>query len=168
MTDYFANVWIAFLTDNIARDVLKRSIKNCPGCKDKLGSPLLHLHEQESLLQKLVTHFKESQGYFLKNINQLYDQFEDHLQHSDDAGKDRESYTDAARHFLLHSTSHSIMYGLFVNAATDPIIKRGYKSGKRKSLGKRKRADKSGEIDEGDLIEQLMMEYDLHNNNTMT
>ena len=149
MFDYFTetNVWIAFITDSVARDVIKRSIKKCPGCKSKLGSPLLHLHEQQSLLDKLEAYFSETQGYLLKNLNQLYDQFKDYLQHSDDLNKDRECYLDAARNFLLYSTSHSIIYGMFVNAVSDQTVKQVY-SRKRKAK----------KLTDCQLLEQLMNE----------
>ena len=151
-SEYFSNVWIAFLTDNVARDVIKRSLRNCPGCKAKLGSPLLHLHEQDSLLRKLETHFDESQGFLLKNLDKLYDQFKDHLQHSDDLKKDRELYINTGRHFLLHSTSHSIIYGLYVNPYTDPVVKQGYSKTSKNKMS-RKKVD-----DDCELLERLFNE----------
>ena len=151
MTDYFSNVWIAFLSDNIARDVIKRSSKSCPGCKDKLGSPLLHAHVQDSLLTKLEKHFAESQGFLLKQLEQLYDRFKDHLPHSNDKDKDKEIYIDAARSFILHSTSHSIMYGLYVNPITDDTVKQVNSKNKKRKLSKTK-----DDGNESDFIEALL------------
>ena len=126
MAMFFCNTWIAFITDNIARDVIRQSKKKCSGCKSKLGSPLLHTHIHHSLLNKLESHFEETQGYLIKNLPQLYDQFKDHLTHSDDLDKDRVEYIDAARNFILQSNCYSIFYGHFVNEAVDPIIKQGF------------------------------------------
>ena len=58
-------IYISFLYENIVRQVAQLSKLQCPGCDDKLFSPLLHLHEQLSMLDKLRQYFEEVRGAIL-------------------------------------------------------------------------------------------------------
>ena len=58
-------IYISFLYENIVRQVAQLSKLRCPGCDDKLFSPLLHLHEQLSMLDKLRQYFEEVRGAIL-------------------------------------------------------------------------------------------------------
>ena len=129
---YSVEMWIAYLAEKIIRGVIETSKKKCPGCRSKFHSPLLHLHEQQSLLDKLQAYFEEVRGHTITLIPKLYESFQAKLIHSEDRAKDAACYIDSARHFLLHSTACSIYYGRYMNEFVDAQIHEEFKRGNRK------------------------------------
>ena len=123
------STWIACICDSIVRDVIRRSHTKCAGCQSSMSSPLLHRHETQGLLEKLDENFEETRIYMIGIIPKLYEQFQ-HLI-STDAEKDRETFYEAAKCFLLSATSRSIFYGQFVNAAYDETIRDAFKPKRR-------------------------------------
>ena len=91
---YFSDALIAFLCENMIRQSVQLSKLKCPGCVDCLKSTILHLHEQQSLLDKLRVRFEEIRGSLLPTTPELYMQFKDKLPHSDDLEKDKECYVE--------------------------------------------------------------------------
>ena len=129
---YHSDVWIGFLCENIVRDVLQLAKLRCPGCNDKLNSPLLHLHEQLSLLDKLRQHFEEIRGTILPTLPELYNRFKDKLPHSDDLSKDQECYISIAHNFLLLIGADSLYYGRFLSDFNDSYISEAFKIQKKR------------------------------------
>lgn len=120
--DYYHDIWIGYLTGLIVQRCVELCVLRCPGCRDKLKSPVLHIHHQYSLLDKLKTYVDEIRGSLLPAINQLYDVAKNKLPHSDDPAKDMEIYTNNARFFLQTATPETLYYGRYLNEQNDCII----------------------------------------------
>ena len=133
MTFYCNDNWVAYLCEQIIRQSSQKSISDCPGCNDKLHSPILHLHEQLSLLDKLRKYFQEIRGSILHDMEFHYAIFENKLPHSDDKKKDKLIYLNIARNFLLTATSDSIYFGRFLDETNDSFIDEAFtkKKGKK-------------------------------------
>ena len=69
--DYYHDFWIGFLSEQIVRQAVEMALIKCSGCEGKMHSPLLHLHHQLSLLDKLRTYFEEIRGSLLPTIDAL-------------------------------------------------------------------------------------------------
>lgn len=117
-----SNLWIGYLTSVVLQKTLALSLQRCAGCKAKLKSPLLHQHEQYSLLDKLHTYFNEVRGDLLANVNKLFDAVKERLPASDDESKDKENYTTHARFYLQNANPEIIYYGRFLTDDNDEVI----------------------------------------------
>ena len=133
MTFYCNDNWIAYLCEQIIRQSSQKCISDCPGCNDKLYSPLLHLHEQLSLLDKVRKYFQEIRGSILHDMEFHYTVFENKLPHSDDKKKDKLIYLNIARNFVLTATPDSIYFGRFLDETNDSFIDEAFtkKKGKK-------------------------------------
>ena len=147
---FFNDVWLGFLCEQIIRKAEQLSRLRCPGCEAKLNSPVLHLHLQTSLLDKIKTFFDEIRGPLLQSLPQLYELMEQNLPHSDSLEQDRESYISIGRQFLMSHTCESVYFGRWITEFNDAIIEEGFKAGKKRQapaqpVKKRakKRVDKS-------------------------
>ena len=129
---YYSDVWIGFLCENIVRDVVQLAKLRCPGCDDKLISPLLHLHEQLSLLEKLRHYFEEVRGTLLPTLPELYGTFQDKLPHSNDLSKDQECYISVGHNFLLTIGADSLYYGRYLSDLNDAYINEAFKAQKKR------------------------------------
>lgn len=136
---YFSELWIAYLTEQFIRQAAELSRLRCPGCIDKLKSPLLHQHEQENLLQKLRSHFEEIRGNTLLVLTEYYKRIQHKLPHSDNPAKDEECYISTARQFLLITTADSLYYGRFISEFLDGIVDEIFNIKKPKSQPAKKR-----------------------------
>lgn len=134
---YYNDNWIAFLTETIIRKVVDLAKMRCPACSDKINSPLLHLHEQLSLLEKTRTYFEEIRGNILPTINELYGQFKHKLPHSNDSAQDEVCYIENGRQFLLTITADALYYGRYLNEMNDSYINEAFRIEKRKPTQKR-------------------------------
>lgn len=130
---YSTDLCFAFLCESVVRQVQQTSILRCPGCTRGLKSAVLHLHEQQSLLDKMRTLYEEVRGILLPTLPQLYNQFIDHLAHSGDEQKDQECYVDAGRQFLIFMSADSIYYGRFLDQYVDEIINDAFQTKRKKS-----------------------------------
>ena len=89
--EYYHDFWIGYLTEQMIRQVVEMALIKCSGCSDKMHSPMLHLHHQLSLLEKLKCYFDEVKGSILYSIEASYEQFEDKLPHSNGLNKAKNS-----------------------------------------------------------------------------
>ena len=137
--DYYHDFWIGFLSEQIVRQAVELTLIKCPGCEDKMYSPLLHLHHQLSLLDKIRTYFEEIRGSLLPTIDTLYEQFKDKLPHSDDLDKDNEVYIKNGRFFLISITSEALYYGRYLNEMNDSFINEGFPPVKKRRISKAKK-----------------------------
>ena len=118
--------WLGFLCEVVIRQCLQLSLLRCPGCEDGIKSSILHLHAQQSLLDKLKRYFEEVRGEILPTITELYEQFQSKLPHSDNLEKDKECYVSCARQFLLTITVESLYFGRYVNSFNDGVISEAF------------------------------------------
>ena len=114
------------------RKCIELSVLRCPACKDKFRCPVLHLHHQLSLLQKITTYFEEVRGTLLPKIDEYYDLMRHRLAHSNNEEKDREVYTSSARVFLQMASAESIYYGRYIHKENDSLINEMLNTKKRK------------------------------------
>ena len=120
--EYNSNLWIGCLTGLVIQKCTKLAIDRCPGCKSKLKSPLLHVHDQCSLLDKLHTYFNEVRGDLLPIVGQIYDSVKHKLTRSDDENRDKENYTNHARFFFQTANPEIIYYARYLTEENDKTI----------------------------------------------
>lgn len=137
--EYYHDFWIGFLTEKVTRQAVELSVIKCPGCQDKMYSPLLHLHHQLSLLEKLRSYFEEIRGSLLPTIEVLYNEFQDKLPHSDDLEKDRKIYIKNGRFFLISATADALYFGRYLTEMNDSYINEGFLSVKKQRITKSKK-----------------------------
>ena len=129
---YFENVWTAALCDSMVRKVCRISEKTCPAHKAGLKSPILHMCQQDSLLDKLGKHFFTAQGELLKTLSKEYETLKPKLPQSDEPEEDRQCYISCGRSFILTVTPEAIYYGRYVNEEADKLIYNNTSTKKRK------------------------------------
>ena len=153
---FFNDIWLGFLCDQIIRRSEEMSKIKCPGCEAKLKSPVLHLHLQNSLLDKMRMYFEDIRGPVLESVPNLYQKISHKLPHSDDLEQDKESYIMIGRQFLISHTCDSMYYGRYVTQYNDSIVNEGFKIlGKRgtaSSSCKRRTKKKAAEIPQRRLL----------------
>ena len=122
--DYDSNLWLGILTGHIIQTCIELALHRCPGCKTKLKSPLLHLHEQQSLLQKIHTYFNEVRGILLPRVGDIYDSVKHKfiLKGSENENVEKENHAASARSFLTMSSPEVVYYGRYLLAENDEII----------------------------------------------
>lgn len=143
MTSYFSDIWLAYLCEHIVRDAVNLAKDHCLGCKESKYSPLLHLHEQTSLLDKIRTYFEEIRGRVLSTLPDIYDRFKKQLAHTTDLEKDKESYVDSARKFLLTITPDAVYFGRYIDEMTDSVLNDGFKIKKVAKVSKKRKVSQS-------------------------
>ena len=101
---------------------MKISEKECPGHKEKLNSPLLHLCGQLSLYEKLVKYFEPAKGNLFKKLENEYTSIDHVIPHSDKPEEDKKYYLEFARNFLLSVTPDAVYFGRYISEENDQII----------------------------------------------
>ena len=122
--DYDTNLWLGILTGHIIQKCTELARHRCPACKTELKSPLLHLHEQQSLLEKIHTYFNEVRGILLPMVGQIYDSVKHKfiLRGSDNENIGKENHLGHARFFLQTASPEIVYYARYLTAANDEII----------------------------------------------
>ena len=132
--NYFHDVYLGFLAEQIARQCEQLSMLKCSACESKIKSPLLHICHQRGLLEKLQVHFEEVRGPMLTSIEAYYDQVQELLPHSDDRKKDKANYTNACRIWLQLCSAEIVFYGRYVDEFNESFIDRAFKKRGSKNL----------------------------------
>lgn len=101
---------------------MEMSMYKCPACRDKLKSAVLHLHNQQSLLQKIKTSFEDVRGQLIAKIEKLYDIIQHKLPHTDDKHKDKEMYINNARFWIQTLSPECVYYGRFITPENDAEV----------------------------------------------
>ena len=120
--DFYSDVWTGYLTGILLNRCIKLSLQRCPGCIAKLKSPLLHEHEQHSLLDKIKLYFNEVRGLMLPSLDKLYDIIAKQLPHSADTSLDKEIYCKNGVFFLTSANPDTIYYGRWIDEINDSMI----------------------------------------------
>ena len=120
--DYFQDDWIGFLSNFIISNCIKACKDRCPGCDIKLRSPLLHKHEQFSLLEKIRTHFDEVRGELSPYLGEIYDVVQHKLPHGEDLKEDKERYCIMGHNFFALTCPDSLYWGRYITEYNDDII----------------------------------------------
>ena len=149
--NYYHDVWLGFLTGIFVKKCIEISVLKCPACKDKVKSPLLHLHCQKSLLQKMKTHFNEVQASLIPKLDQLFDTVRHKLPTSDNPTTDKQIYTNTARIFLNTANAETLYYGRYLSETNDCVI---HELLNRKTTKKRKLEARSN-ANENDTMKLL-------------
>ena len=97
-------------------------MRDCPGCKNKIKSPLLHVHVRKSFLDLIRNYFEEIRGIVLKNLDAYYSIISEKVLHSKDEQEDKKIYLEVAKQFLLTATPDSVYYGRYVDKHNDSFI----------------------------------------------
>ena len=120
--DYFHENWIGFLANFLITKCVKACKDRCPGCEIKLRSPILHKHDQFSLLDKIRIHFDEIKGILEPHLETIYDIVQGKLPHSSDLEMDKVSYCKMGQNFLLATNPDSLYWGRYVTEFNDFIV----------------------------------------------
>ena len=111
-----------YLTGVMVQTCCDLAMQNCCGCKVNLKSPLLHTHEQMSLLDKIHLYLNEVRGDILPKVNMVYDNVKDKLPRSDDEVKDKENFVNLARWFLQTATPELLYYARYLTDQNDHVV----------------------------------------------
>jgi len=120
--DYYSDLWVGFLSGALMDKCINICLEQCNACKAELKLPILHLHNQLSLLEKFKAYLDEARGVLLVKINEIYDAVESKLPHSNDKVMDKEIYCNNARFYLLNATPESLFYGRHITEYNDCVI----------------------------------------------
>ena len=120
--DYFHENWIGFLANFIITKCIRACKDRCPGCEVKLRSPILHKHEQFSLLDKIRIHFDEIKGVVGPHLETIYDIVQHKLPHGTDLEKDKSCYCKMGQNFLMATCPDSLYWGLYITEYNDVIV----------------------------------------------
>ena len=126
--NYFHDVYLGFLADQIARQCEQMCVLRCSACESKMKSPLLHICRQQGLLEKLQVHFEEVRGPMLNSVEPYYEQVMELLPHSDNPLKDKSNYINAARMWLQLCSAEIVFYGRYVDEFNHSFINRAFKN----------------------------------------
>ena len=144
--EYDSNLWIGCLTGFVIQKCVELATHRCPGCKSKLKSPVLHLHEQQSLIEKLHTYFNEVRGTLLPIVGEIYDSVQHKLLHSDDETKDKEHYTTHARFFFQTANPEIVYFARYLTEENDKAIDEMITQKTQKPSRKRKNVTEKKEM----------------------
>ena len=147
----YHDVWLGFLTGVVIRRCVEIAVHRCPACKNKLKCPVLHLHHEQSLLQKMKTYYDEVKATLLPKINEFYELTKHILPRSNDDEKSKEMYTSSGAMFLQMTSAEGLYYGRYIHERNDSLINEllTYKS-------KRKVQTKSN-VDENEIQKKQCM-----------
>lgn len=113
MDSYLSEFWWAYLTHITTDRCVKISKERCPGCSSGYQTPLLHVHHQASLLDKITSHLNEARGVFSSKFDEMFDDFLTRVAGncSDD---ERKVLIKSGRSFLFIITPLSLFYGRYL------------------------------------------------------
>lgn len=117
--DYFNDFWYGYITAEFVRRCVDESLANCHGCRDEKISPLLHMHHQLGLKDKLVYHMETVRGALIPLIPTLYEEFKLKVA---DAITDKVTYVTNGRFFLISATPESLYFGRYLTETNDAFI----------------------------------------------
>ena len=117
--DYFNDFWLGYITAEFIKKCVDQSLVDCHGCRDGKISPLLHIHHQLGLKEKITHHMEFVRGELISAIPSLYDQFKLKCV---DSSMDKDVYVTNARFFLISITPESLYYGRYLNETNDFFI----------------------------------------------
>ena len=117
--DYFNEFWLGFITAEFVQRCVAESLVHCYGCRDGKISPLLHMHHQLGLKDKLIYHMETVRGTLIPLIPTLYEEFKLKVV---DANMDKDAYVTNARFFLISATPESLYYGRYLTESNDAFI----------------------------------------------
>ena len=117
--DYFNDFWYGYITAEFVRRCVDESLTSCHGCRGGKISPLLHMHHQRGLKDKLIHHMESVRGALIPLIPTLYEDFKLKVT---DANMDKDAYVTNARFFLISVTPESLYYGRYLTESNDSFI----------------------------------------------
>ena len=139
LMDLNSSNWFAYLTAVLIDLSIKKSIEDCPGCRDDKKSPLLHRHLQMNLLDKISCYFELIKTQITNEMDRLLIQFKV----QNDVSTFEEAMIAEGLHFLNMSTPSTIYFGRYINPSNDVYIASSTDSQDRaKTSSKRKRPKK--------------------------
>lgn len=106
--------WFAFLSADVLRRCINKSKNECPGCKGALLSPLLHLHNQINLYEKLDRYYNIISTEM--DIAHLFDKF---IIQFGWLSLNREEFISVGQYFVRFSTPDAIFYGKYITKEND-------------------------------------------------
>lgn len=109
--------WFGFLSADIIRRCIENCERQCPACNDGLLSPLLHLHNQYSLREKLDHHYYKIVQE--TDIAVLFDRF---ILQFGWLSLNREEFISIGQYFTRFSTPEAIFYGRYITKENDATL----------------------------------------------
>ena len=128
--------WIAFITSVFVDLCVKKSLEECPGCRDKKNSPLLHRHHQMSLFDKISCHFEHNKVKLMEEMDRLLALYKKKFV---DATFE-ESLIGEGMNFLSKATPSTIYFGQYLDEFNDVNVECVTKRIASKTLARPKKA----------------------------
>ena len=134
--------WFAFLSADIIQRCIERCEQECPACNDGLLAPLLHLHNQFNIREKLDHYYYKIVQEM--DIAELFDRF---ILQFGWFSLNRDEFINIGQYFSRFSTPDAIFYGKYITkdndlalyGSTEEIVKvvtdKPIKTKKRKKTG---------------------------------
>ena len=117
--DYFNDFWLGFVTAEFVRRCVDESEATCHGCRDGKISPLLHIHHQLGLKDKIIYHMEPIRGVMMPLIPSLYEEFKVKV---NSPNMNKNAYVTSAKFFLVAATPESLYFGRYLNEQNDAFI----------------------------------------------
>ena len=102
-------VWYAYVINNVIIKCKNICADRCQACQSKYKSPVLHDHEQLSLLQKIECFLDEVRGDVLGS--ELDNMFKKLSHYEKSIKPNKSELIEQVRNILLHATAASLYYG---------------------------------------------------------
>ena len=106
--------WFAFLSADIIQRCIECCKQECPACKDGVLSPLLHLHTQSDLYEKVCRYYYRIMQEMI--IADLFDRF---ILQFGWLSLNREEFISIGQYFVRFSTPDAIFYGRYITKEND-------------------------------------------------
>ena len=131
--------WFAFLTNLLVESCLRKSVEECPGCRDGKFSPLLHRHYQLGLLDKIGRYFETVKTELIEEMDKMLTIYKSTPHCS---AEFEEAMIGEGVDFLLKSTPSIIYFGQYVVGFNDIYVEKVCEKTQTPAKSSRKRPKK--------------------------
>ena len=116
--------WFAFLSTALVNICVVESKRRCLGCQHRKYSPLLHMHHQMSLYDKLGCYFVSAKSTLIDGMDQYIAAFKQTLTKANEVliTDDVSCLYGEGVDFLLRSTPSTVYYGRYVEGFNDTYV----------------------------------------------
>ena len=110
--------WLCHIAADLINNCLSLNLENCPGCRDGLTSPILHVHTSFSLKDVIEKYFDG--GVERTDIDTLYKFFSNKMELPDDPKYDE--LITLGKSFLRTLNPRALFYGNYITAENDKLV----------------------------------------------
>ena len=107
--------WFGFLAAEIIKQCIELCDQECPACKDRILSPLLHYHNELNLREKM-------EKYINKTVLDLPKLFDGFVIRFGVFSADKDQFVSLGQAFINFSTPEAIFFGKYINYENDNAL----------------------------------------------